>query len=145
MKNILVTIDLEDSSRLLIRQATELAEKFSAKIWLLHITAPEPDFVGDDVGPQYIRDFRADEIRQEHRMLRTYTDELKSREIEADGLLISGATIEMILHEAHKLKADLLVIGHHKHGWLHKIYAGTTDTAIINKSSIPVLVVPVNK
>ena len=62
MKNILVTVNFEEKeTNLLIAKAVELAEKFGSKIWLIHIAAPDPEFVGYEVGPQYIRDHRADE------------------------------------------------------------------------------------
>ncbi len=61
MKNILVTIDFNKNEELLIDKAFQLAESFNSKLWLMHIAAPDPDFVGYEVGPQYIRDSRATE------------------------------------------------------------------------------------
>ena len=51
MKNLLVNVTLEEkqTSRL-IEHAISIAEKFSSKIWLIHIAAPDPDFVGYEVG-----------------------------------------------------------------------------------------------
>ena len=53
--------------------------KFGSKIWLVHIAAPDPDFVGYEVGPQYIRDHRADELKKEHKLVKKYADELKAK------------------------------------------------------------------
>ena len=143
MKNILVSIDLEKDSGILIKKATELALKFNSKVWILHVAAPDPDFVGYTVGPQYIRDIRAGELRKEHKMIGRYSDGLKKKGIKAEGLLIAGATVEMILHEIEKLKITLLVIGHHQHSLLYKIFAGNnTDLEIAKRSKIPVLIVP---
>ena len=72
MKNILVTIDFDKSEALLLDKAVQMAEAFGSKLWLMHIAAPDPDFVGYDVGPQYIRDSRAEDLRQEHRKLQEY-------------------------------------------------------------------------
>ena len=57
MKNILVTVDFDKHVELLLDKAFELAQCFKAKVWLMHIAAPEPDFIGFGPGPQYIRDF----------------------------------------------------------------------------------------
>lgn len=57
MKNILVAVDLDASSQLLIHAAAEQAEKINAKVWVLHVADPEPDFVGNKAGPQYVRDY----------------------------------------------------------------------------------------
>ena len=51
MKNILVTIDFKRNDQLLIDKAFQLAESFDSKLWLIHIAAPDPDFVGYEVGP----------------------------------------------------------------------------------------------
>jgi len=143
MKNILVAIDLEDNSQIVVENAAALAEKFAAKIWILHVSDPDPDFVGNAVGPQYIRDNLAMEIHHEHKLVKQFVDMVKARGIAADGLLIQGITIEMILAETEKLQIDLLVLGRHKHNLLYNFFAGSTHTSVVNKSKIPVLVVPI--
>ncbi len=142
MKNILVAVDLDASSQLLINTAAEQAEKFNAKVWVLHIADPEPDFVGNKAGPQYVRDYLVEEIKKEHKLIRQYTEELIAKGIVADGLLIQGPTVKMILEEIEKLQIDLLIIGHHRHSLLFKLFLGDNHTALVNKSKVPVLVVP---
>ena len=142
MKNILVSIDFNNHERSLIDKAIEIAKAFDSKIWLLHVAAPEPEFIGFGVGPQYIRDSRADELRKEHRLLSDYTDLIRLENQECEGLLINGATIEMILEEAQKLAIDLIIIGHHDHNFLYKAFFGSVATGVIKKSNIPVLIVP---
>ena len=142
MKNILVTIDFDKGVNLIINKSVELAEKFNSKIWLMHIVAPDPEFVGYGVGPQYIRDFRAKDIRKEHQLLQSYSDELQKKGINTESLLIQGPTIEMIIDESKKLAIDLIIAGHHEHGFLYNAFVGSTSGEIIKKSKIPVLIVP---
>lgn len=142
MKNILVAIDFINNEKLLIDSAFRLAERFDAKIWLIHIAAPDPDFVGYEVGPQYIREFRAEELKKEHKLLQKYTRELEQKGVEAEGMLVQGATIEMIIEEALKLKVDLIIAGHEEHNFLYKAFVGSVSRQIIEKSKIPVLIVP---
>lgn len=144
MKNILVTIDFDKEADLLIKKAYELAIHFKSKVWLLHIAEPEPDFVGYAVGPQYIRDHRAEELKEEHKILQKYAAELKQKGIAAEGLLIQGPTIEMILEESDKLKTDLIIAGHHKHGFFYNAFIGSVSTEIIKESNIPVLIIPLH-
>jgi nucleotide-binding universal stress UspA family protein len=94
------------------------------------------------VGPQYIRDFLAEELRNEHKKIQSYTKQLQLKGIQADGLLISGATVDMILLEIDKLGIDLVVIGRHEHSLIYKFFTGTTYSSIANKSKVPVLIVP---
>ena len=144
MKNILVAIDFDDNEQKLIDQAAQLAEAFNSKLWLMHIAAPEPDFVGYEVGPQYIRDERASELRSEHRQLQAYTDKLKGRAIESEGLLVQGATIEMIIEESEKLNIDLIVAGHLKQGFFYNAFVGSTSSEIIKRSKVAVMIVPLD-
>nr|WP_321412394.1 universal stress protein [uncultured Carboxylicivirga sp.] len=144
MKNILVTVDFNEGDKVLINKASELASAFKSKVWIVHIAAPSPDFVGYDVGPQYIRDYRANELREEHHKLVDYTSELKEKSIDAEGLLVQGATIEMVIDEAKRLNADLIIAGYHAHGFIYKALLGSVSTEIIKKSVIPVLIVPLD-
>ena len=142
MKNILVALDIKPTDTLLLAQASFFAEKCGAKIWLVHVASPDPDFVGFEMGPKYIRDFVADELRSEHRQLRTYVDDLETKSFDVEGLLIQGPTIDMIEEEIKKLKIDLLVIGSHKHSFLYETFVGDTALRIVREVSIPVLIVP---
>ena len=142
MKNILVTIDFKGNEQLLIDKAFQLAESFGSKLWLIHIAAPDPDFVGYEVGPQYIRDSRASELRKEHKLLQEYTETLEKKGVNAEGILVQGATIEMILEEAKKLNVDLIIAGHNEHNFMYKAFVGSVSGEILKKSKIPVLMVP---
>jgi nucleotide-binding universal stress UspA family protein len=144
MKNILVTVEFEAQLDKLIGKAKEFAMDYDAKLWLLHVAAPDPDFVGYEVGPTYIRQSRAKELRQEHKMLDNYVKELEAEGLEADGLLIQGATAQTILEEAEKLKCEMIIIGHHQHSWFYKIFGQATDFEVVEKANIPVLIVPIS-
>ncbi len=142
MKNILVTIDFEKETNLLVEKASELAKKFDSKIWLIHIAAPNPDFVGFEAGPQNEIDFRANQLKTEGKTIEKYVQQLKEKGIDTAGLLVKGPTVPTILRKIENLNIDLVIIGHHKHGLFYKIFVGNTDSALINKSKIPVLLVP---
>ena len=137
-------MDLKPSDQALLQFASAMAEKFNSSIWVLHIAAPDPDFVGYDVGPSYIREMRADELRKEHRQLQEIADQLSKKGIKAEGLLIQGPTVEMILEEVGKLKIDLLIMGSHKHGFLYETWVGHTSVKVIKEIPIPVLIIPLN-
>jgi len=142
MKNLLVALDMKPTDALLLAQASLLAEKCGSKIWMIHVASPDPDFVGFEMGPKYIRDFVADELRTEHRQLQAHTTELKGKSLDAEGLLVQGPTIDMIEAEVKKLNIDLLILGSHKHSFLYEAFVGNTAVRIIKESSIPVLIVP---
>jgi len=142
MKNILVSVEFDPGAKLLLAKATEMALAFNAKVWVVHIAAPEPDYIGYAVGPQYVRDVRANELREEHRMLSDFADSLKSKNVEAEALLVQGATTDMVVEEAQKLECDMIICGHHEHNFIYKALLGSVSNSIIRNSKIPVLVVP---
>ncbi len=142
MKNILIALDLLDSDHVLLENGKELAQKFDAKLWLVHIAAPEPSFVGYDVGPQYIRDIRAEDLREEHRKIQAYAQELETQQIESEGLLIQGETVKTLLEEAESIPSDLIILGNHQHGVLYNIMFGNTTNQVVRHATTKLLIVP---
>lgn len=142
MKNIVVAIDFTSLTETLIRQAMELARPFGAKLWLLHIAAPNPDFVGYEVGPQHVRDKRAEELREEHRDLQGHARHIREQGLEAESLLIGGPLVKSLLQEAQDVEADLIIIGAHSHSTLFDKLFGSTNQELIKQSTIPLLIIP---
>ena len=142
MKNLLVALDFHENESTLIDLVRELAEPLKAKVWFIHIAAPDPDFIGNKVGPQYIRDFRAEDLRKEHRQLQEYATQFKEIGIDSEGLLIQGPTVETVLEEASKLRIDMIITGHEEHNFFYRAIYGSVSSGIMKGSKIPVLVVP---
>ena len=142
MNNILAAIDFSDVSTSVVDQAAEIAKSFASKLWLIHIAAPDPDFVGYGTGPQCERDWKAKTLRKEHRYIQHKALELEQQGIDVTPLLVQGATIATILQEASKLKADMIVIGSHGHGALYKTLVGSVSEGVIRQAFCPVLIVP---
>ena len=145
MKNILVPIDFSDVTDEVIKMGAQFAKAFSAKLWIVHVAAPDPEFVGYKVGPQHERDWRADTLRKEHKIIQDTKKRLENDGIDAEGLLIQGLVTETILNEAKKLKADLIVVGSHGHGALFKLLMGNVCEGLVRKASCPILIIPANK
>lgn len=142
-KNIMVAIDFNDSIGELMVYADSLAQKFESKVWVLHVADPEPDFVGYEPGPQYIRDIKAEEYREEHHNLQEVCKNFLSEDIKAEALLIQGSTVETVLEEAQKLNIDLLIVGTHKHSFLHNLLQESVSMELIKKAEIPMLTIPI--
>lgn len=142
MKNIAVALDLSNNSSLLIKQAKVMARASDAKIWLIHVAAPAPDFIGYDVGPKYIREDRADTLKKEHKALGDLKNTLTDVGVKAEALLVQGPIVQTLLDELDKLEIDLLIIGKKGHGLLHRAILGSAFDAIVKKVHVPLLAVP---
>jgi nucleotide-binding universal stress UspA family protein len=144
VKNILVAIQFEHPYQALLDWARGLGQHYKAKLWLLHVAAPDPDFVGYEAGPQYIRDDRAAELKSEHQLLAKMAKQLEEEGLDCTALLVSGATAETIITEAGKVAAHLLIIGQSEKGFWEGLLMGDTAKKIMEESAIPTLVVPLN-
>ncbi len=140
--NVLVAVDLSDSSSVIIDYAKSLVNAFSGKIWLLHVAEPEPEFVGYQPDPPVMRDVTAKKFHEEHLQLQEYSQALRSGGLECTALLVQGATIETIHKEAEKLNINMIIVGSHGKGAISRLLLGSTSEGVIYKSSIPVLVIP---
>jgi nucleotide-binding universal stress UspA family protein len=141
MKNIIVAVDFSDSTPALLETAASLATAFSAKLWLVHVAAPDPSFVGYAAGPQSVRDSIAAGLRREHRLLQEYAEDLRADQIDTTALLVQGPTVATLLAELARLDADHLVIGSHDHGVLYRKALGSISEAVLRKAPCPVTVV----
>ena len=145
IKNIMVAVDFNDSIGELMVYADSLAQKFSSKVWVLHVADPEPDFVGYEPGPQYIRDIKAEEYREEHHNLQEVCKNFLSEDVKAEALLIQGSTVETVMEEAQKLNIDLLIVGTHKHSFLHNLLQESISLELFKKAEIPMLTIPIDE
>lgn len=145
MKTILAAIDFSDVSENVIRHAAEISKGLEAKIAVIHVAAPDPDFVGYDVGPPTARDARATELHSEHRHLQQVSQDLRSQGIPAKALLIEGPTVEKILEEAERLEANFIVMGSHGRSAVLQVLLGGVTQGVIKAAPCPVMIVPAGR
>ena len=142
MQNILVGLDFSDNTAHLIECASVVAKGGGGHIWLVHIAAPNPAFVGYEVGPQSVRDDVAREVWTEHGLLQEQARSLREAGFEVTALLLQGPSVETLLSQAEKIKADWIVVGTHGHGALYHLWMGSVVQGVLRKATCPVLTVP---
>ena len=141
-KNILALIDFSSVSDRVVHKAGELALMYDAKCWLVHIAAPDPEFIGYDVGPQHERDHRANVLKKEHHKLREYKETLEAKSVRCDALLFQGDLPQAIMEEAEKLNADMIVLGSHGRSRLYEILVGSVCEYLLKHATVPLIVLP---
>ena len=139
---LLVAVDFSDPTELILRVARRLAQGLDASVWVVHAAEPEPDFVGYDAGPEVVRGQVAKELREEHRRLQEYTDQLREAGVEAKAMLVQGPTVESLLEMAEKQETDLIVVGSHGRGMVAELIMGSVSQGLIRDGRWPVTVVP---
>jgi nucleotide-binding universal stress UspA family protein len=142
MKTILVPVDFSDVTPRVTEQAEALARPFGARMVLLHVSEPEPDFVGFEPGPVSVRTSVAQDFRKERQQLDALRTRVSNDGVEVLALHIQGPLVEKILDEADKQSADMIVIGSHGHGALFELLVGSVTSGVLRSAHCPVLVVP---
>lgn len=140
---LLVPLDLSSATERVLATAIKLSRAMHANVILLHVAAPEPDFVGYGAGSPAVRDQVAHEHREEHRQLQAHAQALRDLGVDCTALLIQGATADTILNEAARLEADLIVMATHGHGAMFDLLVGSISHAVLRQGRVPVVMVPV--
>ncbi|MGK7955149.1 MAG: universal stress protein [Crocosphaera sp.] len=140
--NFLVAVDCSESTQKVVKQAENMAKALSAKLWLIHITQPDPDFVGYGIGPQTVRDYVAERFHAEHSQIQAIAEKLRNQGIETTALLIQGPTVESIIKEGKKLEVDMMIMGSHGRNHISELFLGSVSKGVISQSDCPVLIVP---
>lgn len=140
--SLLVCVDLSPATARVVEVALGVAARMQLPLTLLHVGAPEPDFVGYDVGPQSVRDAVAEGLRAEHRQLETLRQGAEARGLSARALMVQGPTLEKILAQIDNLKPEFVVVGSRGHSLVRQAFAGSVVQGLVTHTSVPLVVVP---
>ena len=142
MKRVLAAIDFSDVTNAVLDAAAALVKLSGGSLCVLHTEPPDPDFVGYEVGPQSVRDSVAQGIKEDAHHLEAIRRRLIGAGVDPKCLLFHGPTVEKILEESGRFKADVIVIGSHEHGAFHHLLHGSVVDSLLTRAPCPVLVVP---
>ena len=145
MKTLVCPVDFSATTAAVVDLAGRISQAFGARLCILHVAAPDPEFVGYEAGPQVVRDAVARKFRREHQQLEEIEADLRSRNVDVEALLIQGPTVEKILTETARLGGEMIVIGSHGHSALHDLLVGSVTVGVLRGAKCPVLVVPAQR
>ncbi|WP_020677415.1 universal stress protein [Geopsychrobacter electrodiphilus] len=154
IKNILYTTGLGSGTPYVFRYALSLAQKYDAKIHIIHGHEQMPS-AAQNMADLYVAKEKLAEIFEQSLLdaEKKIIDRLKllcAKETSSDpqGLeRVASVTIaklppkQAILEEAEKRNIDLIVMGSHRHSVLADAMLGTTTLKVLHRSTIPVMVV----
>lgn len=158
VEKILYATDFGPSARSVFNYAVSLAKRFDAEIHLLHSLEPLGP-TGKSLVRNVLPEGEIEEI--ERQGLESVRQEIHRRLIDfaerelgtADGsatlvtkiVIAEGLADRMILEQAQKIGADLIVLGTHGHSGLQRVLIGSVAQKVIHQSPVPVLLVPLPK
>lgn len=136
-QNILVPTDFSEPAERAAQFAAVFAEKFDAKLTLLHVWETPSTY---DYGQGL--DWPTEELaRQAQKSLDVALAKLREALPRAQGRVVPGVALERILAEAKDMNADLIVMGTHGRRGLSHVFLGSVAERVVRRSPIPVLTV----
>lgn len=152
MKKVLIAIDYNPSSQKVAEAGHELAKLMGAEVCLIHVMSEVahygmryPTFMGYEG-----YDPGAFDVEMINEMQKVTEDYLSSaanhlNDPEVITHLAEGDAATVLLEYSEQWNADLLVMGTHSHSALEKLLMGTVASKVLEKTNIPVYMVPVKK
>jgi len=67
---------------------------------------------------------------------------LRQEGLDVTALLVRGPTAETIINESKKLEADMIIVGSHGRGAMHRLLVGSISEGVLRHAEKPVLVIP---
>ena len=141
IRHLLVCVDFSPLTAAVVEQGVAIARATGAHVRLLHVAAPDPDFVGYGVGPESVRDAVAHELRTEHRVLAELAERFRAVDVPVTPLMVQGPILGTIVEQARRFAADLVVLGDTGHR-MHHLLAGSIAQRVLHDACVPVLLVP---
>ncbi|MCB9758507.1 MAG: universal stress protein [Alphaproteobacteria bacterium] len=146
-RNILVPVDLSETSARALRQAIELARHAKGKLTLLnvgilpHVYSDELALGGGVAGPLFTQAGEQAAKEQRHRLERLARQEIPES-LEYRILVREGYPPQEILEQIADGEHDLVVMGTHGRTGLKRALLGSVAERVLRESPVPVLVVP---
>ncbi len=139
-ERILLAYDGSESGQKALLDCRDIAQWSHAKLFLVAVTPPPPPPVVVEYPPA---DGRHDDVEREH--YQAILDEglrrLRGAGHTVQGELLTGERVEAITSYAARLKANLIVVGHHHLGsWAARWWRGSSSPALIEHAPCSVLV-----
>jgi nucleotide-binding universal stress UspA family protein len=154
IKKILYATDLSENARHAFGYAASLADRYGAKIVILHVIEDFSPSVTFQLSTMFGED-KWKEVRKRHEqevletirkrvetLCREAPSETTACDIAAGDVVVkTGEAVNRILEQAQQTGCDLIVMGTHGQGMFAEALMGSTARRVVHRSRTPVLVV----
>jgi len=155
IKNILYATDLSQNSPFVFQYAADLAEKYDAHIYLLHVMEKTPFSQDYLLMDSSLRKALRAEIEKERvsavDRIKKRMEDFCIRQLKESAFLLKRVSIQVIeghpasdiLGKVDELGPDLLVMGTHSKGFLTHAFLGSVAQKVLDRIKIPVFIIPI--
>lgn len=154
MKKVLIALDYNPTAQKVAETGYLLAKSLDAEVTLLHVIT-DPSFYTTsgfspvmgyngfvDVGPTILESTEGLKDASLQYLDKT-RQHLQDSKIQT--MVNVGDTAETILDTAKEIHANIIVMGSHSQKWLENILMGSVTEEVLNRSSIPLFIIPTKK
>ena len=154
INTILYATDLGKHTRPAFRMAVSLAKQHDAKIIFLYVIEPlntnTASIVNAYIPDGTIEDLYQRSINELHLKVKDRIDKFCEEELNGEPFpggkpvpdIIEGSPAATILDVADSRNVDMIVMGSHTHGVLENLFIGSVADKVVNRTTKPVLLVP---
>ena len=146
-KTMLVPTDFSEGSRAALSLAADLAKVHGATVVVLHVAELLPGLTADTMvhaegggAPMRLEDFHRDQTMSWMEQDRALAH---AREVPVELVFALGEVVPMVLAEAGRRHADVIVMGTHGRSGLAHLVMGSVAERVLRQSRVPVLTVRV--
>lgn len=155
IEKILYATDLSKNSAHAFQYANDIADKYNALIYILHIMEELPEgarivlenYLSDDQYAKFMNR-KKDSLNMIKERLSAFCDNVQKNDPQcvfrvASIEVLEGHPVNEILRYAEYNGCDLVVMGSHSKGIITHALLGSVAEKVLRKSKIPVIVVPI--
>lgn len=130
---LLVAADFSPQTENVLGVARDLARAMQAAVTVLHVVSSRAARSGDA------------DTTEEYRLMREAAEAMREAGIEAEGIVGEGQPARVIVTEADRIDADMVVVGSHGFGAVFRMILGSVSSAVLKKCRRPVMIVPADR
>ena len=140
LQKILVPTDFSDLSQQALEFALSLADRFRAKLYLIHVW--ELPMTGSLLPPEpYPESVMTEEQTAGERHLTKIANELKASGFDVEPVFVFGKPYMEIVKAAADLDVDLIVLGSHGRSGISHLLLGSVAEKVVRLAPCPVFTV----
>ena len=144
-KRILIPIDVSPTSDRALQEALVFTNQQNVQLRLLHVKeeihfADSESYINYSELPESIRSIDSEILTQAQMKVQQAGRTAEIQILEAEGESISG----LIVTEAQRWSADLIVIGTHGRTGFNRLLSGSVAEGVLRTSPVPVLLIRAN-
>jgi len=154
VKKVLIALDYNPTAQKVAESGFSLAKNIAAETILLHVITDPVYYSSTEYSP--IMGFtghiangllKLDSVDALKKASQQFLDKSKNHlgDKNIQTLVEEGDYAESILKTAKDLDVDIIVMGTHSRKWLENIVMGSVTEKVLNRTSIPLFIIPTKK